>query len=1088
MSRNYLYALLACLLSLLPALSFAQLLTECEYWLDDDFNNRKAIALSGAEDKIDTKIDVASLTSGVHEIFFRFKQSDGAWSAITSRRFTKFGLADSKLLEYWFDGDRSNSQQLTGVTPSDDLHAIDFNDIIDCASLTSGFHTVSYRVVSQDGLTNSSIATKTFYKYVGLGDVKLLEYWFDGNRDEVHRLPGVTSSEEEDALDFNTVIDCTNLSTGFHTVSFRVVSQNGLIGSSVITKSFFKYEGLGSAKILEYWFDDNRKDVYRIAGTVSEKGDMIDFIKDVDLNKLTPGHHRLFYRVVSKNGHANSAISMTPIMVNSKYDNIDLADLTMTEYAYWIDDEEPEIISKANPKQGLRLNEMLDTRRLSDGQHTLHVQFGNSAGIWNGPVDATFTKTKVADPVITADATVKDGIVTVNFNTIPFGVGYTLVRKYPSGKIRNASDFIKHDEYPVTHKATDTPAPGTYTYYVNGKYTDAEGVIQEALSNDVSVTVDEAATGTVKWHDIHGIVKFDGVQKTKGYTLYINGEKEDPSKYWIDKYGLGHFCIRNIHEGAEITIGVKSSGYKFNDLTLIVGKNTHRSTYRFNGTKSDEDEDDAYALSDDAVYDLMICDKVHFTPNAWEIDVMNKSSKPWSGNIIVKIISKKVKDMYDKENEGNLSMWYFIRNGEAGIDQGNIFKTVANKHVELNGRNSKWLVLDIIDMPESDSKEKYYIYVFSKKDGFEQEKLLEAFHNIKSYRIPQVMEFNPTDWYVALNKGFTAYMEGYKEVLGYMKKFSEWGDPFKLEAKSITKAFDLYVESLRQKDNVDLEELNKDVVDVAISSGGMLFNCFFSNMDKAVKKHTKDIKASSTYTIHKKIEALYNMIDAASIVNRPDDNHKFFALARQVLKFSKELGADPVLDCYKKYFEVGEAMASKIDEFSNRISNEFLWDRLSRGNGIYKIKVRKYTDSSIGTLYFSGREFYPYIGRYGMYTNHQGQIKSVSIELYSPASGKRNLSKPLKDANVQFDDDGITIKNVEFGNQTDFEVDCEAWMTILWKNNRVTHVPLLNKNFVKLENMDKDVSVPLIMTVELQSDTYNVKERISEQLTFIEPR
>ena len=126
MSRKYLYALLACLLSLLPALSSAQSLTQCEYWLDNDFDNRKTIALSGAEDEIDTKIDVESLTSGVHEVFFRFRQSDGTWSAITSKRFTKFGLGDSKLLEYWFDGNRSNSQQLSGVTPSDDPHAIDF--------------------------------------------------------------------------------------------------------------------------------------------------------------------------------------------------------------------------------------------------------------------------------------------------------------------------------------------------------------------------------------------------------------------------------------------------------------------------------------------------------------------------------------------------------------------------------------------------------------------------------------------------------------------------------------------------------------------------------------------------------------------------------------------------------------------------------------------------------------------------------------------------------------------------------------------------------------------------------------------------
>ena len=998
MSRKCLFAILACLLSLLPVSAIAQSLTQCEYWLDDDFSNRKTIALSGAEDEIDTKIDVASLTSGVHELFFRFRQSDGAYSAISSRRFSKFGLGDSKVLEYWFDGNRAKSQTLTGVTPSDDPFAIDFSDIVDCTALVPGFHTVSYRVVCDNGLTSSS----------------------------------------------------------------------------VVTKAFLKYSGLGDAKILEYWFDDNRKDIKRVAGVASsDDGKAMDFIQDVDLSQLSAGHHRLYCRVVSKDGLTNSAVSMTPIMVRSKYDNVDPASLTMTDYAYWFDDEEAEVITKANPKVGLKLDDGLDARRLSDGKHTLHMQFGNSAGIWNGPIDFPFTKEKMEEPKIVATANAENGVVTIKFNSVPGGVKYFIMHKYPSGKARLVTS-VENREYPADLKVTDSPAPGDNTYYVEGKYTDADGVLQPLRSAEVSVTVEKSAY-LVKTRSINGVVEVDG--NPVQYKLYINGEEAKPSKYWIDYMSHGRFTIRDIPVGTEITIGVKSSGYKFDDISLIVNENISKSTYRFRGTKGEED--DQFALADDAVYDLIMTDKIRFTPTAWEIEVMNKSSKKWKGDIIVKIISKDVKDMYDKEASEGLSYWF------AGLDKGYVYTTTSEQHVELDGRKSKLLVLDIKNMPDKDKKEDYYVYVFSRKDGQETEKVLEAWHNSSDCRIPQVLEFNPVDWYVALNKGFTSYIEGYKAVIEYMKKFAAWGDPFKLEWESAGKAFDLYVKRL-EKGEVDLADLNEDVADVAIKSGGMLLNCFFIDMHKAVKKYTKDIKASDTYQIHSAMATLYDRISGTMNALNADDNHKFFELAKQVLTFSKDFEADPVLNCYKTFFEVGDAMVKAIERMSKNIFHAEGY-KLYDGKCSYKIKVRRY--SSDGELsYFRGSDFYPYPGRYGIKASHNGQIESITIELTDPTyRNNKATSMPLKDENITFDYDGITIKGVEYKDKGLHFTNVEAWMIIKWKNNRVTRVPLLDQDFVKVENLGRAESVPLTITVELQSETYGAVERIANQLTFVKP-
>ena len=115
-------------------------------------------------------------------------------------------------------------------------------------------------------------------------------------------------------------------------------------------------------------------------------------------------------------------------------------------------------------------------------------------------------------------------------------------------------------------------------------------------------------------------------------------------------------------------------------------------------------------------------------------------------------------------------------------------------------------------------------------------------------------------------------------------------------------------------------------------------------------------------------------------------------------------------------------------------------------------------------------------------------IDEITIKLVDPTYTKNNVtSEPLKEENVVLDNDGITIKNVTFPNNPVSFTDVEAWMTIKWKNNRVTHVPLLDEDFVKVENKRAKDDVPLIMTVELQSETYYNVESIPNKLTFVEP-
>ncbi len=222
-------------------------------------------------------------------------------------------------------------------------------------------------------------------------------------------------------------------------------------------------------------------------------------------------------------------------------------------------------------------------------------------------------------------------------------------------------------------------------------------------------------------------------------------------------------------------------------------------------------------------------------------------------------------------------------------------------------------------------------------------------------------------------------------------------------------------------------------------------------------------------------------------VKEAEGSHKFFELAKMVLKYSVEGGADPVLNCYKTYFEVGEAMIKAIEEMTYGMHDHNVWSKLHEGQGVYKIKIRKDTPPNKSKEYFAGSQFYEKTEDNRCVT-HDGQIQSISIKLIDPQN-KDGLIKEVEVDNVELVDDGIVIRNVKFPAYEGLGYeDVEAFMIIVWKNGRITHVPLLDKDFVKLENFNRDnSSKPLTMTVEFQSGCYLHEEGIPNYLTFIKP-
>ena len=981
MSRNIFIIIIACLLCLIPDLSFAQSLTTYEYWFDDSFGSRQSGSLSGTNTVVKLSVGTDQLDNGVHKFSFRAKQSDGKYSAVTSSLFLKRPAAQSSQMEYWFD---------------DNFDGRDFLDI--------------------------------------------------------------SNTEEEQTFELD-LRNGTKYPFGFHKLNMRITLEGD--GWSAVYSAPVLKLAAGRASQLEYWVDGDYANVRTIGGTPTEDGTGFKFVTDLDLGNITPGHHRLYCRPVSNSRITAGAVTSMPIIVKSRY-NVDMADaeaLTVTEHSYWFDNEEPNVTSVSNPRNIITQPYSFDTRKLSDGQHTLHLQYGNSAGIWNGPVDITFNKTHVNDPMIAANVTVEDGVVTLKYTAIPFGQRYIVVRQYPSGTKRKVDD-LKNTEYPAALQTTDTPAPGTYTYYIEGIYTDADGQTQKVRSGDMTVTIENAAS-TVERGTITCVLLRNGerYQNNCLSEMFVNGERI----YGESLSGL--FQIRNKPYGTELVISVEDRNWHYDDLTIIVNENTCNKTLYLDGTKIEDEEQPANDM-----YDMYLNSKVEITQDAWEMEVKNISGKSWSGNIIVKVISKEVMDMYDREAQGGNSLWYYLIHPSAGLDDGPNYKTAADAHISLGKGAYQTLALDIVDLPDKKREEPYYVYVFSKEDGAEQMKVL-ATPDLQSYTLPQTLNFNPFEKITKLENGFASYMEGYTEVIKYMKKFSEWGDPFTLAWNSAGDGIYKLIENYGNEEWT-YSELNEQIADAAIKSWGMLRNCIYSMHAEMIKTYSEAIKNNQAYVVHKEIANLYNTIKDVYDASSANDNEKFFKLASLIWKYASK--KDPILKVYKSYFEVGEAMAKAAERLGNYNSNRFVWQRFVSKDAIFKIKVRKYSSDGSFAGYFSAKDVY-------------SQIESIGLIMSTPAQSGMVLRNDNPGVSLDEEWNAITIKNVDFkGNNTLYD-STEAWMIINWKNKRVTRVPLLDNNFVKMENFKASSNEPLIMTVELQSGTILNVDLIADQLTFVKP-
>jgi hypothetical protein len=262
-------------------------LGDAEYWIDKGYDHRTSV--TGNQGSYSFVIDAASLSEGLHTLYYRAKDSYGRCSSTNSRMFLRRALKDTsivnvaKKLEYWFDADDKNVY----------TQPMDSNNIvvsISTTGLTEGLHTLYYRV--KDKADNwSALSSWLFYSTqmhsdsLKLGDA---EYWIDKGYD--HR-----TSETGNQGSYSFVIDAASLSEGLHTLYYRAKDSYGRYSSTnswmFLRRALKDTSIVNVAKKLEYWFDADNKYIY------TQPMDSNNIAVSISSTGLTEGLHTLNYRV-----------------------------------------------------------------------------------------------------------------------------------------------------------------------------------------------------------------------------------------------------------------------------------------------------------------------------------------------------------------------------------------------------------------------------------------------------------------------------------------------------------------------------------------------------------------------------------------------------------------------------------------------------------------------------------------------------------------------------------------------------------------------------------------------------------------------
>ncbi len=301
-------------------------ITGGEYFIDADPGHGKGQPISVTPGtnvtnvSFNVNISNASIATGFHNLYIRFRDANGRWSQANVRTFYKedINTTNSALPnitggEYFIDADPGMGKGLpVSIVPATDLTNVSFNVNISNANITTGFHNLFIRFKDANGRW-SQANVRTFYKEDVTTTTNTLpnitggEYFIDtdpghGKGQSVSITPGTNLTN----VSFNVNISNTNIAAGFHNLYVRFRDANGR-WSQANVRSFYKEQLTGTTALpnvvaLEYFVDKDPGFGNGKRVNITPSTNITSFSFPVDMSAVSIGNHKIYVRALDAAG------------------------------------------------------------------------------------------------------------------------------------------------------------------------------------------------------------------------------------------------------------------------------------------------------------------------------------------------------------------------------------------------------------------------------------------------------------------------------------------------------------------------------------------------------------------------------------------------------------------------------------------------------------------------------------------------------------------------------------------------------------------------------------------------------------------
>lgn len=569
-----------------------------KYWFDG--NDHDAISGVMSSNVLSLQLNVNDLSDGIHSFSFQLQDSLGVWCESIARNFYKIGISDTATVastEYWFDGDVASLKTLNSISGS---------HIIDVSMLEDGLHYATFAI---KGLQNEVLDSKTalFYKLspIEAAVASSIEYWFDGNFENIQLLNGLAGTY---------VVDASQLESGAHYATFVLKGRNNEV-LDIKSSLFYKIgkEDIATASNIEYWFDGNADGKISISGLTG--------FYDIDVASLSKGLHYVTFALIDKENEV--------LNTQTRFFYVTNGETLISKYQYCLNfSKEPsKTVELENPVSPLSIVSLLPVESCPIRSSCFEFRIENETPVLYARNDIAFyfydTDNRMSHFFTQyVDEQIKDTLNVDEIKTITSGVTETMPRpaeneiQWYKFEAEKGDSIAINTNYACT---IDVFSPtGENIYSANGS---------DAISLD-GTHLYETGVFYIAIHDVTATAK--------------NSKNINVDFIKIDKYAVLSYTSHKMGNGGVNKVRFDGNGYLMLDSVLLKRNNTiipSCGTKFFSNTKIDAlfDCENAPIGKHDLV--MVFPDDTLTVKNAFEIEPSNEmlftSTVEYSNQVLI---------------------------------------------------------------------------------------------------------------------------------------------------------------------------------------------------------------------------------------------------------------------------------------------------------------------------------------------------------------------------------------------------------------------------------------------------------------------